>query len=70
MGFGVGEPWVVPISQILLNEYYTRGIGVPGWGHMVNEASPSISHHVMANRWEKSGNSNRFYFLGLQNHCR
>ena len=27
------------------------------------------SHHFMANRWGKSGNSNRFYFLGLQNHC-
>ena len=26
------------------------------------------SHHFIANRWEKSGN--RFYFLGLQNHCR
>ena len=24
-------------------------------------------HHFMANRW---GNSGRFYFLGLQNHCR
>ena len=24
----------------------------------------------MANRWGKSGNSERFYFLGLQNHCR
>ena len=23
----------------------------------------------MANRWIKSGNSDRFYFLGLQNHC-
>ena len=23
----------------------------------------------MANRWGKSGNSGRFYFLGLQNHC-
>ena len=26
-------------------------------------------HHFMANRWGKSGNSDRFYFLGLQNHC-
>ena len=26
------------------------------------------SHHFMANRWGNSGNSNRFYFLGLQNH--
>ena len=23
----------------------------------------------MANRWGKSGSSDRFYFLGLQNHC-
>ena len=23
----------------------------------------------MANRWEKNGNSDRLYFLGLQNHC-
>ena len=28
------------------------------------------SHHFMANRWGKSVSSNRFYFLGLQNHCR
>ena len=24
----------------------------------------------MANRWRKNGNSDRLYFLGLQNHCR
>ena len=24
----------------------------------------------MANRWENSGNSDRLYFGGLQNHCR
>ena len=28
------------------------------------------SYHFMANRWGNSGNSDRFYFLGLQNHCR
>ena len=28
------------------------------------------SHHFMANRWGKNGNSDRLYFLGLQNHCR
>ena len=28
------------------------------------------SHHFMANRWENNGNSERLYFLGLQNHCR
>ena len=26
------------------------------------------SHHFMANSWGKSGNSDRFYFFGLQNH--
>ena len=25
---------------------------------------------IMANRWGNSGNSERLYFLGLQNHCR
>ena len=25
---------------------------------------------IMANRWGNNGNSERFYFLGLQNHCR
>ena len=28
------------------------------------------SHHFMANKWGNSGNSDRLYFLGLQNHCR
>ena len=27
------------------------------------------SHHFMAKRWGKCGNSVRFHFLGLQNHC-
>ena len=27
------------------------------------------SHHFMASRWGKNGNSDRLYFLGLQNHC-
>ena len=27
-------------------------------------------HHFMANRWGNNGNSDRIYFLGLQNHCR
>ena len=28
------------------------------------------SHHFIANRWRNNGNSERLYFLGLQNHCR
>ena len=27
------------------------------------------SHHFMANRWGNNKNSDRLYFLGLQNHC-
>ena len=28
------------------------------------------SSHFIANRWGNNGNSERHYFLGLQNHCR
>ena len=28
------------------------------------------SHHFMGNRWGNSGNSDRLYFGGFQNHCR
>ena len=27
-------------------------------------------HHFMGNRWGNSGDSDRLYFYGLQNHCR
>ena len=29
-----------------------------------------FAHHFMANRWGNSGNSDRLYFGGLQNHYR
>ena len=29
-----------------------------------------FSHHFMGNRWGNTGNSVKFYFGGLQNHCR
>ena len=35
-----------------------------------NEDHGTWSHHFMANRWGNNGNSDRLYFLGLQNHCR
>ena len=35
-----------------------------------NEDYGIQSHHFMANRWRNSGNSDRLYFSGLQNHCR
>ena len=34
-----------------------------------NEDHGIQSHHFMANRWGKNGNSDRLYFRGLQNHC-
>ena len=33
-----------------------------------NEDHGIQSHHSMANRWGNNGNSDRLYFLGLQNH--
>ena len=43
-------------------------VGLPQ--HSENEDHAIWSHHFMVNRWGKSKDSNRFYFLGLQNHCR
>ena len=37
--------------------------------HSKNEDHGIQSHHFMANRWAKNGNSDRLYFLGLQNLC-
>ena len=35
-----------------------------------NEDHVIWSHHFMANRWGNNENSDRLYFLGLQNHYR
>ena len=37
--------------------------------HSKNKNHGIGSHHFMANRWGKSENSDRIYFLGFQNHC-
>ena len=37
--------------------------------HSKNEDHGIPSDHFMANRWGNNGNSERFYFLGLHNHC-
>ena len=37
--------------------------------HSKNEDHGIQSHHFMGNRWGNNGNSDRRYFLGLQNHC-
>ena len=33
-------------------------------------ASGPITSWFMGNRWGNNGNSERLYFVGLQNHCR
>ena len=38
--------------------------------HSKNENHGIWSHHFMANRCGNNENSDRLYFLGLQNHCR
>ena len=38
--------------------------------HSKNEDHGIQSHHFIASRKGKSRNSDRFYFLGLQNHCK
>ena len=37
--------------------------------HSENKDHGIQSHHFMENRWGNYGSSERFYFLGLQNHC-
>ena len=37
--------------------------------HSKREDHSIQSHHLMANRWGNNVNSEKFYFLGLQNHC-
>ena len=34
----------------------------------IQKTNIMASHYFMANRWENNGNSDKFYFLGLQNH--
>ena len=38
--------------------------------HSKNKDHGIPAHHFMANRWGNNGNSDRLYFLGLQNLCR
>ena len=38
--------------------------------HSKNEYHGIQFHHFIAVRWGNNGNSEKFYFLGLQNHCR
>ena len=37
--------------------------------YLKNEDHNIWSHHFMARRWGNNRNSDKHYFLGLQNHC-
>ena len=37
--------------------------------HSKNQSHGIRSNHVMANRGGNNGNSDRLYYIGLQNHC-
>ena len=67
------EKWKESIEQYLCLAYThcTKGEPNSWYGEVfLSEVNVISSHHFMANRWGKSENSDRFYFLGLQNHCR
>ena len=40
-----------------------------GLKHSKNEDHGIWSYHFVANQWGNNGNSDRNYFIGLQNHC-
>ena len=42
----------------------------PNTQHSKNKDHDIQFHHFIANRWGNNGNSDRRYFLRLQNHCR
>ena len=85
MGFSRQEYWSgVPLPSPLQANGFLKSLQMRFYFHNSTESfiySLSIliyyfffitiqSHHFMANRWRKSGSSNGFSFLGLQNHHR
>ena len=57
------------LKSLLMKVKEERGKNLLKTQHSENEDLGIQSHHFMANRWGKSGNSVRFHFLELQNHC-
>ena len=59
-------------SEEELKEFLNEGEreeGRDGLKLNIRKTNCILSHHFMANRRGKSGRSDRFSFLGLQNHC-
>ena len=59
---GTKEPIDKVKREVKELTFFTQGSG--------NKDHGILSHHFMANRWGNNGNSDRLYFLGLQNPCR
>ena len=47
-----------------------EGSEQPGLKLIIQKTKIMASGPIMANIWGNNGNSERLYFLGLQNHCR
>ena len=58
------------LKSLLMRIKEERGKSWLKTQHSENEDHGIWSHHFMANRWANSGNSDRLYFWGLQNHYR
>ena len=58
------------LKSLLMKVKEESGKSWPKAQHSENEDHGIWSHHFMANRWGNNGNSDRLYFLGLQNDCR
>ena len=58
------------LNSLLMKVKEERGKSWLKAQHSENKDHGIRSQHFMANRWGNNGNSDRLYFLGLQNHCR
>ena len=58
------------MSLLIIVKEESEKTGLKLTQHSKNKDHGFQSHHLMANRRGESGNSHRFYFLRLQNHCR
>ena len=56
------------LKSLLMKMKESEKVGLNLTFRKVNHGTRS--HYFMTNRRRKSGNSDRFYFLGVQNHCR
>ena len=57
------------LKSVLMKEKGESGKSWLKTKHSKDEDNGIWSHHFMENRWGNNGHSDRFHFLGLQNHC-